>query len=632
MENAIWIVTLGAAVIAVTALAGKLGFPAPLLLMVAGIGASFVPFVPEVHLSPEVVLLGLLPPLLYAVAIRSSIVDFRAQAASIGLLSVALVVITALGVGTLIWLLLPIPFAAAFALGAVVSPPDAVAATAVARRVGLPRRVTTLLEGESLFNDATAITCLRVAILALAAGTGGAGVTIGEVGLAFLIAAGGGVLVGLLVAVLAGVIRRRITSARLDNAISLLLPFAAYLPAEEIGFGEFHASGVIAVVTAGLIIGNRAPVIQTAQSRISERTNWATIQFLLENAVFLLIGLQARWIMQDLFTDDVGPGTVALLCAAALAGVLIIRLAFVSLARLVLLKRDSATDRRVKWAEALLVGWAGMRGVVTLAAAFILPADTPHRPVLVFIAMAVTAGTLLLQGLTLPVLARRAGLRSPDPREDALQAASVLQATSRAALRTLDEILEPDTSPETVDKLRERITRRTNEMWEHLRTGSDVETPAEEYRRLRLVTLQSERDTVLKIRAKGKIDHDVIDKVLYTLDVEESMLTVLDSHSEEVSNADPLTAPEILQGACEHLREAPHVVKPVGRGVCEDCEREGTRPVHLRLCLTCGNVGCCDSSAGRHARRHWEQTGHPVMRSFEQGEKWRWCYVDDRLG
>ncbi|QDP95648.1 Na+/H+ antiporter [Microlunatus elymi] len=627
MPVALGIATLTAAVIAFTALAGRLRLSAPLVLMLIGIIASFIPQIPEVHLSPEVVLIGLLPPLLYAAAIRSSVVDFKAQAPAIGLLSVALVVVTALGVGVLVKLLLPgIPFAAAFAIGAVVAPPDAVAATSVARRVGLPRRIVTILEGESLFNDATAITCLRVGILALTAEVG-----VGQVGLAFLIAAGGGVAIGLVVAWLAGIIRSRISSPRLDNALSLLLPFAAYLPAEELGVGELHASGVIAVVTAGLIIGHRAPLVQTAQSRLSERMNWGTIQFLLENAVFLLIGLQARWIVADLAAAKLGLGLIVAVCAAVFGGVIVIRMVMVWIFHLVLLRRDPENGGGGTRAETLIVGWAGMRGVVTLAAAFVLPSTVPYRPLLVFSAMVVTAGTLLLQGLTLPILARRTGLRGPDPREDALQAASVLQASSAAALQKLDDIADASDSEETLAQLRDRISRRTNEIWERLGTGN-METPAEEYRRLRMATLQAERTKVLKIRGTGKIDHEVIDDVLYALDVEESMLTVLSDQDEQISEASPLSAPESFRGACNHLEDAPYVIQPVGPGHCLDCEREGTRTVHLRLCLTCGNVGCCDSSPAQHSRRHWTETGHPVMRSFEPGEKWRWCFEDERLG
>lgn len=626
MEAALGITTLAAAVIAVTAVAGRTRLPAPLVLLVVGIAASFIPWVPEVHLSAEVVLLGLLPPLLYATAVRSSVVDFRAQAPTIGLLSVGMVVLTALGVGLLVWLLLPIPFAAAFAFGAVIAPPDAVAATSVARRVGLPRRLVTLLEGESLFNDATAITCLRVGILTL-----GTGVSVLEVGLAFLVAAGGGVLIGLLVAWLAGLVRRRVTSAALDNAISLLLPFVAYLPAEKIWIGDFHASGVIAVVTAGLIIGHKAPVIQTAQSRISERMNWTTIQFVLENAVFLLIGLQARWILADLMATDLPLGTVVAVCAAALGGAIVIRMAMAWVFRLVLLRRESARPGH-RLAETILVGWAGMRGVVTLAAAFVLPETIRYRSVLLFAAMVVAAGTLLMQGLTLPALSRRTGLRGPDAREDALQAAAVLQKSSRAALERLDEITEPTDSAETLLQLRDRIGHRTNAIWERLGSSSEVETPAEEYRRLRLATLQTERETVLQIRSYGKIDHEVIDDVLHSLDVEESMLTVLAEQSDDAAVDEPLSAPDRIAAGCEHLAAAPSVVKPDGPGICLDCEREGTRPVHLRLCLSCGYVGCCDSSPARHSRRHWQQTDHPVMRSFEQGEAWRWCFVDERLG
>jgi monovalent cation/hydrogen antiporter len=603
-------------------LAKRFGLSAPLVLMLVGIAASFVPQIPEVHLSSEVVLVGLLPPLLYATAIRSSVVDFKQQAKPIGLLSVGLVIVTALGVGLIVTLMLGVPFAVGFAIGAVVAPPDAVAATSVARRVGLPRRIVTILEGESLFNDATAITCLRLAIVAMSAS-----VSVGRVGLAFVIAAGGGVLVGLLVATVAVWIRRRITSPRVDNAMSLLLPFAAYLPAEAIGVNNLHASGVIAVVTAGLIIGHKAPIVQTAQSRLSERMNWATIQFLLENAVFLLIGLQARWIIADLGDAGLSTGMIIGVCAAVLAGTIVIRILVVFAIRLLLLKRNGGRH----WGHTVIIAWAGMRGVVTLAAAFVLPQDTPYRSVLVFIAMVVTVGSLLLQGTTLPALARRIGLRGPDPREDALQAASVLQSSSQAALERLDEIRQPTDEELILDQLRNRIAHRTNAMWERLGAGSDVETPAEEYRRLRLSTLDAEREEVLRIRSLGKIDHEVIDEVLYSLDVEESMLTVLDDQS-EVTESEPLVWRPSPDGGCGHLQDAPHVIKPVGPGGCLDCEREGLRWVHLRLCLSCGNIGCCDSSVGNHATKHFQATGHPVMRSFEQGEKWRWCYVDERLG
>ena len=228
------ILAIVATVLAVTALAERIRFSAPLLLMLVGIGISFVPFIDEPRLTPEMILLGFLPPLLYAAAIRTSVIDFRANKRSIGALSVLLVVVTALGIGLITWLILPVNFAVAFAFGAVVAPPDAVAATSIARRVGLPRQLVTILEGESLVNDATAITCLRVAIAAI-----GGAVSAGEVTVGFLIAAGGGALVGLLVALVVVPIRRRITQPVFDTAISLIVPFAAYLPAEHLGNWRF---------------------------------------------------------------------------------------------------------------------------------------------------------------------------------------------------------------------------------------------------------------------------------------------------------------------------------------------------------------------------------------------------------
>jgi CPA1 family monovalent cation:H+ antiporter len=625
VDTAWGITILGAAVIASTALARRLPLPSQLVLLVFGIAASFVPQIPDVVLTPDLVLLGLLPPLLYAAAIRSSVVDFKAQARSIGVLSIGMVVLTAAAVGAVVWWVLPVSFPVAFALGAVVAPPDAVSATSIARRVGLPRRVVTVLEGESLFNDATAITCLRVAVIAIAAT-----VTIGHIALAFVVAAGGGLAIGLLVAWIATQVRRRIQYPPFDNALSLLLPFAAYLPAEQLSVGDLHGSGVIAAVTAGLITGHRSPVVQTAQSRLSERTNWTTIQFLLENAVFLLIGLQTHRILATVGTSSLGWPAITLVCLAAFAATILVRLAAVIAGRVFLLSRSQSGGSR--WAETLIIGWAGMRGMVTLAAAFLLPRNTPYRSVLIFAAMVVTAGTLLLQGLTLPVLAQKSRLRGPTAREDALQSASVLQSASSVALQRLAEVSDPDTSEDVLQQIRDRINRRTNGIWERLGSHTDNETPADEYRRLRLETLQAERQEVLRIRDTGRVDHEVIETVLNSLDIEESMLTVLGQRSEEVAESEPLRVTRADDADCQHLRQAPADVAARGDGRCLDCLAEGTRPVHLRLCLTCGHVGCCDSSAGQHARRHWEHNRHPVLRSFEPGENWRWCFIDRRLG
>ncbi|MGH3361052.1 MAG: cation:proton antiporter, partial [Nocardioides sp.] len=270
MEIALLIVALAVGVLAGTALAGRLDISAPLLLIAAGIGVSFVPGVPELQLHPDVVLFGLLPPLLYAAALQTSLVDFTANRRPILLLSVGLVVFTAVGVGVLVHAVLPgTSWPAAFAIGAVVAPPDAVAATSIGRRIGLPRRLVTILEGESLLNDATALVSLRTAI---AAGAGS--VALIDVGADFALAAGGGTAAGLLAYWLVSRVRRRVVDPVFDTGVSLLTPFAAYLGAELV-----HGSGIIAVVVAGLLLGHRAPVLQTASSRISERMNWRTIAF-----------------------------------------------------------------------------------------------------------------------------------------------------------------------------------------------------------------------------------------------------------------------------------------------------------------------------------------------------------------
>ena len=628
MTVALTILTLVATVLAVTALANRIRFSAPLLLMLVGIGLSFLPEVPIPELTSELVLLGFLPPLLYAAAIRTSVIDFRANRRSIAQLSVLLVVVTALGVGLITWLILPVSFPVAFALGAVVAPPDAIAATTIARRVGLPRRLVTILEGESLVNDATAITCLRAAIAAIAGTLTAAQVTVG-----FLIALLGGLAVGLVVALVAIPIRARITTPAFDTAISILMPFAAYLPAEVLSIGDSHGSGVIAVVTAGLILGHKSPVIQSGQSRLSERVNWATIQFLLENTVFLMIGLQARRIIEANSRSELSGQQIAGFCAVVLVGVIVIRLLWVLGTRPFLFRRDKDTGAATApWTYALVIGWAGLRGVVTLAAAFLIPEGVPHRETLIFAAMVVTAGTLLLQGLTLPYLVRALGLRGPDARSDALQAATVLQTSSNSAIAHLGDIVGPDDAPETVELLRDRIAARPDAMWEKLGRPGDDETPAEQYRRLRLKTLDVERNEVLKIRSSGTVDHDIIEEVLGSFDIEESMLTVATERTDQLVENVSVTTPTVAAGPCDHLERAPAAINPNGPGICEDCIREGTRTVHLRICLSCGNVGCCNSSVGRHAERHFRHTSHPVARSFEPGESWRWCYLDERIG
>ncbi|BEK88353.1 Na+/H+ antiporter [Nocardia seriolae] len=622
MEWAFGLVVLVSGAVALAAGARRLGLGEPFVLTVAGVIASYLPFVPEFDIEPELVLLGLLPPLLYTTAIRTSLVDFRPKKVSITLLSVGLVLFTAFAVGAVVYWLLPVPLSAAVAIGAIVAPPDAVAATAVARRVGMPRRIVTLLEGESLFNDATALVTLRTAVAAMAGS-----VTRWEAGADFIGAAGGGALLGVVAATALAFLRRRITDPVLDTSVSLLAPWIAYLPAEAV-----HASGVIAVVTCGLILGHGAPRWQSAASRIAEHTNWRTIQFLLESAVFLLIGLQVRHLVEAAWHSGLPHSTLIATCVVVLVTVIVARPVWVFPTTYFAWQVEGRRQGKPKppWTGPAVVAWAGMRGVVTLAAALLLPPDTPELATLQLLAVVVVGGTLLLQGLSLPTLVRVLRLRGPSRAEDLLQEANLLQQATAAGLKALEENIAPETPPDVVDALRNRAVVRAQSAWELLgRSESQHVTPSGEYRRLRLAMLGAERDTVLRVRDSGQIDQEVLQAVMATLDLEESTI-------DRIAEADgddgtPLSAP-VTAGACEHLREAPCVRVPDTPDACGECLDEGLVWVHLRMCLTCGHVACCDSSPGNHATKHFDDTGHPVMRSVEPGESWRWCYLDELLG
>lgn len=619
MDAATNILALVAVVGVVTAISRRLGWSAPVLLVVIGLALSYVPNFLEIHLTPDIVLIGLLPPLLYAAAIRTSLIDFRANRRAILLLSVGLVAFSTVIVGLVAWWVVPgLTLAAGFAQGAVVAPPDAVAATTVARRVGMPRRIVTILEGESLVNDATSLVALNTAIAAMTAS-----VSAWHVGWDFIREAGGGVLVGLAAAVVLAFIRKHIDDPLLDTTLSFAAPYVAFLPAQQI-----KASGVLAVVITGLFLGHKAPVLQSARSRIAENMNWRTVQFLLENAVFLLIGLQVRDLVTGVSSDDLPWSRIVLVCLAVLAITIVARIAWmfgiVGILRLLRLRRWS-------WGETVIVSWAGMRGVVTLAAAFLLPIGTPHRELIALAAFVVVAGTLLINGLTLPWLVRRVGLPSPDAAEDALQAAGLISAAERAGLAVLDQVKTDDDPPEVIAQLEERARRRTNDIWEQLgRSQSELEPPAAVYRRLRIQMLSAERSSILEARDTGRYDDEVLRSALTAIDFEESLLDRIEDAAARVD--DELVTPETRAGDCEHLSVAPKIVRANTPDGCEECLIEGTRWVHLRLCLSCGHVGCCESSVRKHATAHYHQTSHPVMRSIEPGEAWRWCYVDDLLG
>jgi monovalent cation/hydrogen antiporter len=616
VEIAFLLVALAVSVLTGPAVAERLGFPAPLGLIVLGVVASYVPGVPTVHLAADVVLLGLLPPLLYSAAIQTSLVDFNANRRPILLLSVGLVVFTTLGVGWLVHSLLPgIDWWAALAIGAVVAPPDAVAATAIGRRIGLPRRIVTILEGESLFNDATALVALRTAV---SAGLGT--VSMWRVGADFLVASIGGAAIGFVVFFVVARLRRHVQDPILDTAISFVVPFATYIVSEKL-----HSSGVVSVVVAGLLLGHKAPVIQTAQSRIAERMNWRTIAYFLENTVFMLIGLQARWILQDVRDSSLSVGRIVAVCALTLVAVIVLRIVWVFFARYLLIRPgpDPDTGHRPPATFTLLLGWAGMRGVVTLAAAFVIPVDTEYREVLLLIAFTVVAGTLFVQGLSLSWLARRLNVPGPDPLEDALARATVLQQASKAGFKKLHE-LEQDDPHDIFGLLKQRIEQRNFAVWEQLGTVADQEAPSELYARVRLAMIQVERARVLDIRRSGTVASEVIRDVLSMLDVEESMLDISQENREDLRTASVVR--RRTGATCDHLESTP-AIETAAEPECVDCLREGSHWVALRQCLACGNVGCCDSSPRRHSTRHFHDTQHPVIESAEPGEDWRWCFI-----
>ena len=625
MELAVALLALLLIAVGVATMATRRELSAPLVLTAAGVLVSFLPGVPDYTIEPDLVLVGLLPPLLYATAIRIPLVDLRRNRAPIGLLSVALVLFTAGVVGLVVKLVLPtLPWAAAFALGAVVAPPDAVAATAVARRVAMPRRVITLLEGESLLNDATALVALRTALAALV-GTASVLGAAGDLLLAVVV----GVAVGWLVAEVVSRLRQRIDDAVQDTALALLVPYLAYLPAEEL-----KGSGVLAVVVCGVILGHRSTEIQSAGARVTERVIWRTVQFLLESAVFLLIGLQLQDLVREALDSEVANGRIAALCAVVLVCVVLARFVWIFPAAWVLRRLPvSDAPEPLLWRDVTVLSWAGMRGVVTMAAAFTLPTDLQGREALTIAAFAVVAGTLLLQGSTLPWVVRRLGVRGPDPAQDALQQAVVTQRAVQAGLDRLDELLvETPDQAGVADRLRGWSTRLAEAGWERLgESDSGRDTPAQLFRRFRVEMLEAERSHLVDIRRSGTVPHDVVAGLIERIDEEEAMLSGM---AEGVARSERATLVPEEPERCSHLKQAKKSVAPPRTvGVCESCVAIGEREwVHLRMCLTCGLVGCCDSSPRRHAEGHFHETGHPVMRSVELGEAWRWCYVDELLG
>jgi len=561
-------------IVAAGAFSKKLGVAAPLILIVIGFIFSYIPGAPTV-IPHEIILMGLLPPILYSAAINVPVVDFRRNFNSISALSVVLVLVTAFVTGFILYSVFPdLTLAGGIAIGAVISPTDAVAATALGKRLGLPPRLVTVLEGESLVNDATALVLLRSAVAAVAAT-----VTFWDVVMDFAYAVSLAIVIGVVIGYVTVFIRAKLHDPKLDSAISFAVPFLAFLPAEYL-----HASGVLAVVAAGLYSGHKSARMFSAQARISEKLNWRTAQFVLENGVFLLMGLQIKTIVDDV-AGDTGAWEAVRIGLLMTLLVVVIRTAFIAPLLLLLRRREVRVERsqtrisamidRLRameltarltrrteraeriyqrretdfqqlkaegfgWRGGVILSWAGMRGVVTLAAAQSLPenGEIPYRSQLILIAFVVAVTTLLVQGGTLPWVIRATGIRGADRVADRRELASLLDEMGEAGIAVLEnpEFSLPDgvdIDPEVIERVRQDTLLSAESAWERAEHGTSAkglaQSPHQQYRTLRREVLQAERQALLEARSTGEYPSRILSRAQAMLDLEETRLEQIDN-------------------------------------------------------------------------------------------------------
>jgi Na+/H+ antiporter len=537
------ILILLAAVAALATLADRIKVPYPILLVLGGLALGFVqelvPGLPRVELDPEVVFLLFLPPLLYVSALFTSWRDFRANLRPISLLAVGLVLMTSCVVAAVAHWAIELPWAAAFALGAIVSPTDAIAATAVARRLGVPRRIVTILEGESLVNDATGIVAYRIAVAAVVAGT----FSLWQAGLQFIIGAVGGVAVGLAVGWAVLWARRHVSEdPSVQNTISLLTPFAAYLLAEEPSHyvweqlrlpGEFAFSGVLAVVAVGLYLGRRGPYVISSETRLQGYAFWELVTFLLNGLIFALIGLQLPGIIERLSEFPVA--TLVLYGGLISLTVILVRFLWVFPATYVprwvsrsLRERDPSPPPRA----VTVIAWTGMRGVISLAAALALPLTTetgapfPERDLILFLTFCVILATLVVQGLSLPALIRALGLED-DGSQDREEIVGRIEV-AQAALARIEELVEEDwVHEDTAERVRGLYNYRRSRFSARFDGDQDgIEERSAAYQRLMRELLRAQRMTLIQLRNEGQISDEVMHRIEHDLDLEESRLEV----------------------------------------------------------------------------------------------------------
>ena len=524
MQTVQIVILLLSAVAALALLAPRLKTPYPILLVLGGLIICFIPGLPEPRLNPDIALLIFLPPLLFAQSWITPWRDLQRYRRPIAMLAVGLVLFTTVAVGYVTHWLMGLPLAAGFALGAIISPPDAVAASAIAERLGLPRRIVTILEGESLVNDATGLVAYKFAIAAMLTGSFSLVEATGQ----FFVVVTGGVALGLGVAWVAGRVLARIHENPVVITLTLLVPYAVYVAAEHL-----HVSGVLGVVAAGQYLGWRAPVIMSASTRLQAGAFWDILVFLLNSIIFLLIGLQLPFIWSNLS----GYSSFQLITygAAILGVVILVRPLWVFpgayLPRL-LSRRVRETEPPPGWRNVLVLGWSGMRGVVSLAAALAVPLTTadgspfPGRDLILFLTFAVILGTLVGQGLTLAPLIRWLGVHGDSL--DEKQSIQARVALAEAAQLRLAELAQEQSLPEiAITSVRatydERLAHLTDEQ-AHVLGWSQRREELVASRRLRRECLRAELHKLIELRERGDLPAHLYYELQHELDLEEEKL------------------------------------------------------------------------------------------------------------
>lgn len=500
--------------------------PYPIFLVLGGLALGFVPGVPSLALPPDVVLVAVLPPLLYLSAFFTSLRDLRANVRPIGALAIGLVLLTMGAVALVAHMAVDgMSWATALVLGAVVAPTDPIAATAIMRRLGVPRRIVTVVEGEALVNDGTALVLYRVAVAAAVSGT----FSFWNASWHFIWSIVGGIAIGLAVGFVVAEVRRRLDNPPVEVTISLMTGYFAFIPANAA-----DASGVLAVVTAGVFLGWQAPELTSVQSRLQGQAMWEILTFVLNALLFALVGLQLSHILDALTGSSAGQLTAwALLVTGA---VVLARLVWVyavsylpKRASLLLGRRDHVPPVTYP----LVVAWSGMRGAVSLAAALAIPLTThagtpfPHRDLIIFLTFCVILGTLVVQGLSLPAVIRGAGLE-PDHLDEKEDAKARIKAAD-AALARLEQLeVEDWVQEETAGRLRGLYGFRRNRFASRFDAESDgaIEEQSQNYQRLRRELLEAERGAIVQLRRDGVINADVERRLHHDLDLEDARLDV----------------------------------------------------------------------------------------------------------